>query len=832
MLTTNTHEMHKNLFMKKSFLGVFFVFFLSSSWAQYTVKGVLSNKDQETLAFASVYLQDTEYAAVSDDDGVFVLENVKKGDYILKADFLGFETYEANLDVDKDLFLEIELSGSAFQLNAIEIKGTWAKKDYPFAISNFDEEALQDQNTIADAPYLLQFAPSVVVSSDAGTGVGYTGIRIRGVDPTRINVTVNGIPLNDAESQSVYWVDLPDVMNSVSEVQVQRGVGTSTNGAGAFGATINLNTNKLRLQPYAGLETAIGSFATRKLSVELGTGLLNDRFSIDGRYSLISSDGYVDRAKSALNSYYFSGSRVSDKESLRFNIFSGHEITYQSWFGLPAGFGRFDSINRTYNAAGTDYNFDVEEPYDNEIDNYRQTHAQLFWNKAISDRVNVELAGHYTRGNGYYEQFKLGQELADYGIDVEGVEESDLIRRKWLDNHFFGLVFNTEYRMENSRLLIGGGAHDYIGRHFGEVDTVYSKEVFVSDNYLYYDNDANKLDMNVYTKYQHRFGDFSLFGDLQYRLVNYRFLGKNDDGSALDQSVLLHFFNPKFGVFWNISDASRTYASFAVANREPNRDDYTESSVNSRPSPETLYNTEWGYRWQSAVFNAGVNAYYMKYKDQLVLTGKINDVGDYTKVNIPDSYRAGLEFDLNIKLWDALQVGGSLTLSQNKIVSFTEYVDDWDTYEQIAIEHENTDISFSPPVIAGAELKWDLIRTFSEASDHSLTLILSDKYVGKQYMDNTMNETASLKAFNYMDARLRYSFNRSWLKNASLEFNVSNLLNSQYSSNGWVYRYKTTSFDPLPYDPYTMEDGEGYYYMVGLFPQATRHYLLKLRLDF
>jgi len=577
-------------------------------------------------------------------------------------------------------------------------------------------------------------------------------------------------------------------------------------------------------------EAAAGSFATRKLGVELGTGLINDKFTLDGRYSLVTSDGYIDRAKSALNSFYVSGARVGERESLRFNVFSGHEITYQAWNGLPVQY--LDS-NRTFNSAGIDNDFSKEVPYENEIDNYRQNHFQLFWNKALNDKLNFDMAGHYTRGKGYYEQFKSGERIQDYGLSNDPELESDLIRRKWLDNHFFGMVFNLQRSFENSSLLIGGGLHDYIGKHYGEVDTVYNDVTFVAQDYLYYDNDANKLDLNIYSKYQHLLGDLSLFGDLQYRRVNYQFLGKNDDGSELDQQVTHHFFNPKAGASWQMNEKSRIYASFAVANREPNRDDYTESSAISRPNPETLYNTETGFRFSSKGFNGGINVYYMRYKDQLVLTGKINDVGDYTKVNIPESYRAGVELDMSMELLRALSLGGALSLSKNKISQFTEYVDDWDTGEQHAFEHENTDISFSPSVIASAELSWDVIESFSRDSDHNLTLGISDKYVGKQYLDNTMNETASMDAFNYMDARLRYNFKQSWLKNASLELYVSNLLNRKYVSNGWVYRYKTTSFDPVPYDPYTVNDtDQGYYYQVGLFPQATRHFLLKLRVDF
>ena len=796
--------------------------------AQFQVSGTVKDQEGHPLEFASVYLDETGFAAATDRQGRFGLSGVPEDEYLLVVSFLGFKEFQEVVYIEQDTTFQIALQGEAFGLDQVEIRGTWAREKYPFATTEFKEESLQARLSTADAPYLLQYAPSVVVSSDAGTGVGYTGIRIRGVDPTRVNVTVNGIPLNDAESQSVYWVDLPDIMNSVKDVQIQRGVGTSTNGAGAFGATLNLNTNKLNINPYATIEGALGSYNTQKMAVELGTGILNDRFTLDGRYSLIRSDGYVDRAKSSMTSFYLSGARVAPKQSLRFNIFSGHEITYQSWYGLPV---QYLDTNRTFNAAGIDNDFSKTDPYENEIDNYRQNHYQLFWNRELRKDWKAELAFHYTRGKGYFEQFKNDQDLEDYGLSA--VEKrSDLVRRKWLDNHFFGLIYNLEKRFGKSGLILGGGVHDYLGNHYGQVDTVYDQTTVIPLNYLYYDNDAAKLDANLYGKYTYEFLDFSLLLDLQYRLVHYRFQGIDAQREPLEQELMHHFFNPKAGIFWQAPGGISAYASVAMANKEPNRDDYIASSPDSRPGPERLTDLEAGFRHSSASMAYGLNVYYMKYKDQLVLTGKLNDVGDYTRINIPDSYRAGVELEGNAKWGDFLDLFATATWSKNKITTFTEYIDDWDSGNQVTVVHENTDISFAPALTGSAGLIWHILSPSGRSTGHNLDLALNQKFVGRQFLDNTMNEGASLDPFQYTDLNISYAFKSQWIRNASLTFIVNNLFNVDYVSNGWVYRYKSDGYDPVPFDPYSVADRDLGYQMIGLFPQATRHYTLKLLLDF
>jgi len=804
------------------------IFSVNIGTAQFQISGKVTDSNGQYLNFASVFLDGTKFASASDEQGNYVLEGITEDEYQLVVSYLGYKDYESIFYIEKDTVINIVLEGSVFGLETVEIRGTWANDKYPFAKTDYSEKQLTDMNTAVDAPFLLQYAPSVVVSSDAGAGVGYTGIRIRGVDPTRVNVTVNGIPLNDSESQSVYWVNLPDIMNSVKDIQIQRGVGTSTNGAGTFGATINLNTNKVEMHNYARIEGSLGSYNTRKLGIEVGTGLLNDKFTLDGRYSVISSDGYVDRAKSALTSFFISGARISPKQSLRFNVFSGNEITYQSWYGLPV---QYKDTDRTFNAAGIDNDFSrVDNPYGNEVDNYKQIHYQLFLQRKIRPNLNMDAAIHYTRGLGFFEQFKSDQSLEDYGLLPAA--KANLIRRKWLDNHFFGGVYNIKKNFGSSELIVGGGLHDYIGRHFGEVNSVYDLNVKIPEGYTYYDNNANKLDFNTYAKYQHDFGALSAFVDLQYRLVNYSFVGKNDDGNPLDQNIIHHFFNPKAGLFYTLSNYSNLYASFAVANREPNRGDYTESSPSDRPRPERLYDYEAGMRLGTKSISFGTNLYLMSYKDHLVLTGKLNDVGDYTKVNIPDSYRAGIELDVAANLSGVLDFGASLTISRNKVGAFTEYIDDWDNGSQIAVDHTNTDISFSPDLVAGAEVKWNVIQTFAKESMHKMDVSWRNKYVGKQYLDNTMNEGASLDPFHYSDVILRYGIQKGWFKNASIELHVLNAFNNKYVSNGWVYRYKSEGYDPVPYDPYSISDRDNQYNMIGLFPQATRNFMLRLRLDF
>lgn len=819
--------------MRIVFFLIFLLTFFYHGISQHKITGLVSDQDLNPLSYASVFLEGTEFMAVTDDKGQFLMENVPTDEYMIIVKYLGFKDYQEIFFLDSDKRFMIHLEGQAFGLDQIQINGTWAKEKFPFAFTGMDKEKLVEANKLEDVPYVLQYTPSVVASSDAGTGVGYTGIRIRGVDPTRVIVNINGIPYNDPESQSVYWVNIPDIMGSASDVQVQRGIGTSMHGTGSFGASINLNTKKLNLNPHLSVNSSFGSFNTLKLSAEGGVGLINDRFTLDGRYSLIKTDGYVDRAKASLTSYFFSGSRLSDHETFRINVFGGQEITYQAWYGLPIQYYLKDTL-RTFNSAGTDNDFSISTPYDNEVDNYKQNHIQLFWEKALKNGLNLNLAGFYTRGIGFYEQFKANQKLSSYGLDWESIDRADLIRRKWLDNYFFGMNYDISQNSLNKQWIWGGSVNHYHGKHFGQVDSVYNNAgLMVADDYLYYDNQADKTSFDTYFKYLLKFGRLTALADLQYRTVRYQLTGITDKGLLLDDVYWHHFINPKLGVNYDFDQNNRYFISIAYTNNEPTRKDYTENEQENIPEPEKMFNLETGYSFQAQQFKAALGLYYMRYFDQLILSGKLNDVGDYSRINVPDSYRGGMELELGYSFSRHLDAAFGLTLSKNKISRFVEYIDDWDNGGQIEIEHNNTDISFSPGIIAGGEIKWHLINQYDEMNDgQRLSIGFSGKYVGRQYLDNTMNEQASLKPYFFGDLSLSYRFSRSWLKDSMLDFQINNLFNQKYVSNGWVYRYKSEGYNPVTDDPYSVNDKDAYYNMIGVFPQATRSFTLRLRLAF
>ena len=702
------------------------------------------------------------------------------------------------------------------ELDEVNVNALRASEKTPMTFTNITEEAIEEQNLGQDLPYLLSTTPSVVTTSDAGAGVGYTGFRVRGSDATRINVTINGIPLNDSESQGVWWVNMPDFASSVENIQIQRGVGSSTNGASAFGATINLKTDGLNSKAYAVTNNTIGSFNTMKNNVEFGTGLINGKFVLDGRLSKISSDGYIDRATSDLKSFYLSGGYYETDEVLKAIVFSGKERTYQAWNGVPLSYLEDDSL-RTFNSY----------TYENEVDNYGQTHYQLHYSKQLNTNTNYNVALHYTKGAGYYEQYKNGEAFADYGLmDIligdTIISETDLVRRKWLDNDFYGSVFSYNTTYNNIDVTIGGAWNMYKGKHYGEI--IWAQ--YASDGalgHVYYDNDATKEDRNVYVKVNYPYSqNINLYADLQKRFLDYSFIGFDEKGYNVEQTAEFDFFNPKFGFHYQITENKSAYASFAVANKEPNRNDFVESSPNSRPLHETLYDTELGYKLASNNFQLGINAYYMIYENQLVLTGQINDVGAYTRTNIDYSERKGIEIEASYLISDKLNWAGNATISENKISNFTEYVDNWDTWGQERILHENTDISFSPDLI------WS--STFSYKFFDNLSAQLISKYVGDQYIDNTSSEDRMLDAYLVHNGRLSWNLNSKLFRSAKLTFQINNLLNEKYANNAWVYRFISEGWNPTESDPYVNTNSEGGYDMAGYFPQAGRNFLVAISL--
>lgn len=770
--------------------------------AQFSVSGKITDKSSgRPLERAGVHIENSFISTQTDDNGNYTLKNLRSGNYVIRVTFLGYQSFQETITVAQNSTVNFELNANTLLADEVLVRATRASENSATTYKNISKADLEKNNLGQDLPFLLNQTPSVVVSSDAGNGVGYTGIRIRGSDPTRINVTINGIPYNEAESQGTFWVNMPDFASSVDNIQIQRGVGTSTNGAGAFGGSLNIQTTTRRDSAYAELNNTYGSYQTLKNTVNVGTGLINNKFSVDGRLSRINSDGYIDRGASDLKSYFLSGAYYGKNSLLRANVFSGTEKTYQAWNGVPEN---LLSSNRTYNSF----------TYEDQTDNYTQNHYQLLYSHTLSEKFSANGALHYTKGRGYYEEFKEEQDLSNYGIapQVVGgttITESDLIRRRWLDNHFYGLTYSFNYiPVSNFNLTLGGAYNEYDGDHFGEV--IRGQFIPVNLNQQrYYQGNGFKKDFNSYLRADYTTGNLNLFADLQYRSVNYRINGTDKNRLGLNHIDQLDFFNPKLGLSYQLNPASNIYASVAVANKEPNRDDYINSTPATLPKSENLVDIEAGYRLNRGSFGAGINGYAMFYKDQLVLTGKINDVGEYIRQNVESSYRLGLELDSRLQVSRKLAWGLTATLSDNKIRNFTEFVDDYDNGGQIENNYNDVDLAFSPQFIGSSELS---LRPFRKTE-----IALLSKYVGEQYLDNTSNEQRKLNAFFVNDIRVAYNTSFRGLKNIGLTLLWNNVFSESYESNGYTFSY--------------MYGGslttENFY-----FTQAPRNFLLSLSLKF
>ena len=659
---------------------------------------------------------------------------------------------------------------SFYVLSPVEVKAIRAGENAPFTKTNLSKKEIDKLNLGQDIPFLLNQTPSVVINSDAGNGIGYTGIRIRGTDATRINVTLNGIPYNDAESQGTFFVDLPDFSSSVGSIQLQRGVGTSSNGAGAFGGSINFSTNEVTRDPYAEFNNSVGSFNTWKNTIKAGTGLLNYHFVTDIRLSRISSDGYIDRAKTDLKSFYFSTAYLAGKNSLRLNIFSGKEKTYQAWNGVAESDLR--NGNRTINSAGTEK---PGEPYNNETDNYWQDHYQLFFDHKFSDKLIFNTAFFLIKGKGYYEQYKAGEAYSKYGLSNTG--NSDFVRQLWLDNDFYGNIFSLQYKNKKTQATLGGGYNRYVGNHFGEL--VWASNGLPVPAYCWYDLDALKTDFNIYLKEQTKFAtSWYYFYDLQYRHVKYNIDGFSDNPGLMIKNNY-DFLNPKVGISYNKNNW-KGYLSYSIAGKEPNRDDF-EAGKNQQPKRERLNDIELGIERTNKLTNWSATLYYMHYKDQLVLTGRINDVGAYTRTNIPKSYRLGIELEGAARITSWVNISGNLALSKNKVIDFTEYMDDYDLGGQKTNQYSATDIAFSPDAVGGATINLLPCPHFE--------LSLVSKYVGKEYLDNTQNENRKLNAFYTQDVRAIYTIRIKHLRELNLTGQVNNVFNKKYEPNGYTFSY-------------------------------------------
>ena len=680
-------------------------------------------------------------------------------------------------------------------LDEVLVSAIRVNTDIPLTFSNLDKDEIAPRNLGQDIPILLNFLPAVVTTSDAGAGIGYTGIRVRGTDATRVNVTINGIPYNDAESQGTFWVNMPDFSSSTENLQLQRGVGTSTNGAGAFGASLNLLTDALSEEAYAQISSSFGSFNSLRNNLKFSTGLLNNSIELSGRLSRITSDGYIDRASSELDSYFLQGAFKDENTFVKALLFGGHEITYQSWFGIDRATLETD---RTFNPAGiyTDENGETRF-YENEVDNYKQDHAQLHWNEQWDTNWSSNFALHYTRGRGYFEQFREDDDFSTYGftpINVNGqvVNTTDLIRRRWLDNDFYGTVFSIQRSSETLDFIFGGGFNIYEGDHFGEV--IWAR--FAPENNIrdrYYDDTSRKTDANIYAKANYTFSEkLRFFADLQYRTVNYEANG-NETGVVDDT---FNFFNPKAGITWNYNPNNKFYLSYAVAQREPNRNDYE----NGNPRPEKLDDFELGWRYLTPDFQLNANVYYMKYKDQLVLTGELNDVGAPIRANVGDSYRLGLEVEANLKLGRHIQWQPNIALSTNRNVDFIFQRDG------IIENLGNTNIAYSPGIIIGNRIGW--------MPNDKLEIALLTKYVGEQYMGNIDSENSILEAYSQSDLSLNYTLELAgFVKSITLSGLVNNIFDAKFVSNGYFFTFDGDFSNP---GTITTIEGAGYYPQAGI----------------
>ena len=662
-------------------------------------------------------------------------------------------------------------------LQPVEVKAVTAGDKAPFAKTNITKKELAKNNLGQDLPFLLNQTPSVVVNSDAGNGVGYTGIRIRGTDAARINVTLNGIPYNDAESQGTFFVDLPDISSSANSIQIQRGVGTSSNGAGAFGGTINVSTNDINTKFYAATNNSYGSFNTWKNNIQFGSGILGKHFTIDGRVSRISSDGYIDRAKTNLKSFFLSTAYLSEKSSLRLNVFSGHEKTYQAWNGVAEYL--LDTA-RTYNPSGTEK---PGTPYDNEVDDYTQTHYQLFYNHKFNNYWKGNVAVFLTRGKGFYEQYKANKKLADYGLanyfdGTNTITRTDLVRRLWLDNYFYGTVFSLQYQKNKTQFIVGGGYNSYDGKHYGTIKWA-AVQAAVPQNYRWYNLTAYKKDFSIYSKLIQQFSThWQGFVDLQFRNIDYRIHGFRDN-PTLEAKENYSFLNPKVGITYSNKNW-QAFLSYALAGKEPNRDDF-EAGATSLPKPEKLSDIELGVEKKSTTYSFGANIYYMSYQNQLVVTGKINDVGAYTRTNITKSYRAGIELQGKAKITNWVNVAANITFSENKIKNFTEYLDDYDNGGQQTKFYNKTDIAFSPSVIAAGSINFIPVK--------NAEISLLSKYVGRQYLDNTSQKSRSLNPYYLQDVQLSYILKSKVFKETNLILQLNNIFDKKYEPNGYSFSY-------------------------------------------
>jgi iron complex outermembrane receptor protein len=757
-------------------IGVWMLLAMSvNAFAQHSLNGKVSDRNGRPLTGATVQLDDSKQAAVTDEWGEFQFGRVTEGNHTLRLRFVGYTEITISVSVPRSEKMDLVMEESTTMTDAVMVQATRAGESVPATFLNVSKQVIEKQNFGQDLPILLNWTPSVVTTSDAGAGVGYTGIRIRGSDATRVNVTLNGIPYNDAESQSTFWVDIPDIASSTQSIQIQRGVGTSTNGAGAFGASINLQTHSLQADRYADLIVAGGSFGTQRYTVRAGTGLLNDRWAFDAKLSRIVSDGYVERASSDLSSYYLSGGYHGKNTMIKAIAFGGKERTYQSWYGVD----EFTlQTNRRMNYAGAlyDTNGAITGYYGNQVDNYTQNHYQLHGSQQLGERWNATAAVHYTYGRGYYEEYHQSRSFASVGLPDFVQPDStyaatDMVLRKWLDNHFYGATWSLQYEGGKSSVIFGGAYHVYSpAKHFGEI-TWAQLTGSVVPGYRYYNGNSQKYDGNVYLKWTYQLSErFSTFADLQYRGVRYNTSGTRDDQSAYAVDDRFDFVNPKVGVSFSLDPRNTLYASYAITHREPNRSDYLEGAT--KPRQERLNNLELGLRRTADRYALEVNYYLMQYTDQLVQTGELDNAGYPIRANVGNSFRTGVELNGTVRFSDTWNWTANAAWSVNRNNDFV-------IIENNIPVMRDTRIILSPGVIAGSQLAWKPLPGLETA--------WLSKYVGEQFLDNTENAAVRMAGYWINDLRIAYEFSPRGLRTLGFSVLVNNLFDVMYSSNGYSY---------------------------------------------
>lgn len=776
-----------------------FVFF-AYGWAQWTISGSVLTSEKEALAGAYVEIPELSINSVTDADGRFNLKDIPTGKHTLTISFIGYYTYSETIDFSSNLKREIVLSEKIETFEEVVVSAVRAQKNTPTTFTIIQKKDIEKMNFGQDAPFMLAQEPSVVVTSDAGTGIGYTGMRIRGSDSRKINVTINGVPMNDPESHGVFWVDVPDIASSAQSIQIQRGVGTSTNGSGAFGGSINLQTDNFSQKAFYEYTGAAGSFNTLKNSLHVGTGLINNHWFLEGKVTGIKSDGYIKRGWSDLKSYFAQIGYYSKKDIVKLVAFGGWEETYQAWYGVTAE--EMDR-DRRYNAAGyISGNGDSALFYDQMIDHYQQDHFQLHYIHTFSENLKFNIALHYTYGRGYYQDYVPGwYPLSMFGLpsQVSGndtIEYTDVIQRLWLDNDFYGTTWGLNYASDRFSLTWGGAANKFDNDHFGQVMWA---RYFLSGlpGKHFYDNNAVKKDWNTFIKLNYKILDpLTLFVDLQLRNINYKAAGLNREynDQVIDIDKSFSFFNPKAGLLFAPNQSTSVYFSYAMAHREPTRDDYLSAAPNEEPKAEILQDYELGSRYSINKFFSEVTLYYMNYTDQLVLTGELNSVGTPKRKNVGKSYRAGLELLGGLQLSDMVKIDLNATFSRNK-TDFIESVSD------SFIKHNNVDLAFSPKLIMGSKLTIVPVK--------GIEAMLSFKYVDKQFLDNTMSDKRKLDSYGLIDFMVSYNRLFDKTSKVTLSLKVNNVLDKMYISNGRV------------------SSGTPYYY-----PQAGRNFLASLSVRF